>query len=61
MNIVKRPITRGLLLFLFSLAVSLTHANELRINKGKVTIDFTSSAVNHPAPYTIQRSMGRFG
>ena len=48
------------LLLLLAAAFS-AQADELRISKGKVTLDFATSAENHTGPYSIQRSLGRFG
>ena len=54
--------SRFLSLLLISLMTFLNvQADDLRISKGKVTLDFTTSAENHTGPFTIQRSMGRFG
>lgn len=36
-------------------------ADELRINKGKVTLSFATSAEGHTGPYAVFRSTGRFG
>ena len=53
--------SRFLSLVLISLIAFSAQADDLRISKGKVTLDFATSAENHTGPYTIQRSMGRFG